>query len=76
MKLEDHQIPLHKDLKKIKDETFDEIEGEILSTLVHLPCINKRMLAFEKTGKSETAALIAMVNIRIRYSSYRAFTSP
>ena len=68
IKLEDYQIPLHEDIKAIKEITFDEIEGEIISTLVYLPCINKRILAYEKAGKTQTAALIAMINIRTRCS--------
>ena len=67
-KLQDHQIPLASDIKNIKRNTFDEIEGEILSTLIYIPCINKRYLAYIKAGKSETATIIAMINIRVRCS--------
>ena len=66
IRLKDYEIPLHKDIKEVKDSIFQSVETEILATLLHIPCINKRYLAFEKTGKTETAALIAISNIKIR----------
>ena len=68
IKLEDYQIPLHGGIKLIKENTFDQIEGEFLSTLIYLPCINKRFLAHERADGSQTAALVAMINIWTRCS--------
>ena len=67
IKLEDMQIPLTEIMAKIKKKILDEVELEVITTTVFLPCINRRIFIMERESgsgkKSRPKNLIASIMI-------------
>ena len=57
-------LPLSKNLKTIKEQIFEDMETEILATIIFLPCINEEWIAYEHEGRTEMAAIIMAAVIK------------
>ena len=57
-------LPLSKNLKTIKEQIFEDMETEILATIIFLPCIIEEWIAYEHEGRTEMAAIIMAAVIK------------